>query len=117
MEKIVGRLTANAETKQWNDRFVINFSVAENRKYRDATGEWKDKTRFFECSYWMKSPKLADYLTKGKVVEVDGTIGANAYIKDKGKKTAEAVANLTIDVYDLQLHSPYKTAQNEDQQG
>ena len=113
MEKIVGYAVANAEVKEFESgKSVINFTIAENRYYKDKAGKIQQVTRFFECAYWVKNVKVAEYIVTGKVLEVEGTIGVRAYIKDENKKTRKAVGVLTLKVRDLHLHSSAKPKEN-----
>jgi single stranded DNA-binding protein len=104
MEKIVGYAVANAEVKNFDSgKSVVNFTIAENRYYKDNAGKIQQVTRFFECAYWTKNTKAADSIVKGKPVEVEGTIGVRAYIKDESKKSRKAVGVLTLKVRELIL--------------
>ena len=74
-----GRLTANAEVKAVKgDKQVINFTVAINQKWKNKAGEKKEKTAFVDCAYWRNSG-IAEYLTKGAVVEISGWMEAQGY--------------------------------------
>lgn len=98
--EIVGRITANAtvnETK--SGQKVVHFSVAINDRYRTKEGETKELTTFVNCSYWMRIG-VANYLTKGKLVELTGRISANAYTNAKG----EVKASLNFHVHDIKMH-------------
>lgn len=71
--QVIGNLTKDAEVKTVNTRKVINFSIAYNEVYRDANGEKFEKTTFYNCSIWRdENVKIADYLTKGTKVLVEG---------------------------------------------
>ena len=54
---IAGRVTKNAEVKQFDTNSVVNFSVAVD----DGYGENKS-TLFFDCEYYRTG--IADYLVK-----------------------------------------------------
>ncbi|MDN3584624.1 single-stranded DNA-binding protein [Mucilaginibacter flavus] len=74
-----GRLTANATVNTVNgDKQVINFTVAMNQKWKNKTGEKKEKTAYVDCAYWRNSG-IAEYLTKGAVVEISGWMDAEGY--------------------------------------
>ena len=106
MEKIVGYTVANATTKSFESgKSVVHFTVAENRRIPDGAGGFKQVTRFFECSYW-NSTAIVPYLTKGKLVAVEGIIGARAYTSNQ---SGEAVAVLTLQVQQINLYSSGQT--------
>jgi single-strand DNA-binding protein len=78
-----GRLTADAEVRTVKgDRKLTSFTVALNQRYKTRSGEKKEKTAFVDCAYWV-NPGLADYLTKGAVVEIAGWMEAQAYQSTK----------------------------------
>lgn len=78
-----GRLTANAEVKAVKgDKQVTNFTVAINQKWKNKAGEKKEKATFIECAYWRNSG-IAEYLTKGAVVEISGWMEAQGYQSKK----------------------------------
>lgn len=99
--EIVGRIVANAEVKTVSDdRKVTNFTVAVNDRYKNQEGTVVEKTAFFNCAYWIGSG-IAVYLTKGTIVQVNGTVSANAWIDQKG----EARASLNVHANSIKLHS------------
>ena len=57
------------------------------------------KLTYVQCDYWV-NPGIAQYLTKGTLVELQGRIGVNAYTGKDG----EAKATLTFHVNTIKLH-------------
>jgi single-stranded DNA-binding protein len=101
MEKIVGHVVAQATTKTLESgKQVVNFKIAENRRIPDGEGGYKTAVRYFECSYWT-GPGIAPHLVKGKLVAVEGMIGARAYINSHN---GEAIAVLTLNAQSIQLY-------------
>ncbi len=97
---IIGRLTKDAEVRTTpRDKQVVSFSIAANDHYRNKQGERVEQTTYFNCSYWISST-IAQYLTKGSLVEVEGRIGVSAWKDMQG----EARANLTVHVNQIKLH-------------
>ena len=76
--ELVGRLTGDAKVSTVkDDRKVVNFSIAINDSYKAKGSEKVTKiTTFINCSYW-RNFGIAEYLTKGALVEVFGRISAN----------------------------------------
>lgn len=64
--QIVGRIGQDAVIRQVQDYFAISFSVAVSEKRKND----QQATAWFNCTYWSKSDKIAQYLTKGKLVSV-----------------------------------------------
>lgn len=82
--EITGRLTADAEVKHLSeDRQIVNFSIAINDSYKPKNGEVKEVTTYVDCAYWL-SPKIAEWLKKGALVQLSGRIGMNVYINHEG---------------------------------
>ncbi|QJD96029.1 single-stranded DNA-binding protein [Mucilaginibacter robiniae] len=89
-----GRLTAQAEVATTKgDKKVTNFTVALNQRYKTKAGEKREKTAFVDCAYWI-NPGLADYLTKGAVVEVSGWMEAEAWTDREGNVHPRLVCNV-----------------------
>ena len=78
--EIVGRITANATSKVVSDeRTVVNFSIAINDSYKPkGATEVKKVTTFIDCSYWLNAG-VVEYLTKGTIVLLSGSISARAW--------------------------------------
>ncbi len=96
---LVGHLGRDAETKFTPSGVAVtNFSVATNRRWKDQqTGEWKEETDWVNVVLW-RSENLANYLTKGKQVYVEGRIQTRSFDDKEGKKQyrTEVVADDVI---------------------
>ena len=96
---ITGRLTADATVNTLKDeRKVVNFSVAINDSYKPKGGERIKVTTYCNCSYWI-SEKVAPYLTKGTLLELDGRIYVTPYVN----KAGEAKASLNCHVSNIKF--------------
>src|SRR3954454_21736635 len=84
---LVGHLGKDAETKFTpGGTAVTRFSVATNRRWKDQqSGEWKEETDWENVVLW-KAENLANYLTKGKQVYVEGRLQTRSYEDKDGKK-------------------------------
>jgi single-strand DNA-binding protein len=96
---LVGHLGRDAETKFTpGGAAVTRFSVATNRRWKDQqSGEWKDETNWTNVVLW-RAENLANYLTKGKQLYVEGRIQTRSYDDKDGKKVyaTEVVADEVI---------------------
>ena len=96
---LIGHLGRDAETKFTpGGAAVTRFSVATNRRWKDQqSGEWKDETDWTNVVLW-KAENLANYLTKGKQVYVEGRIQTRSYEDKDGKKvySTEVIAEEVI---------------------
>ncbi len=94
-----GRLTADAAIRNVKgERKVTGFTVAINDRFKTKDGEKREITTYVECSYWV-NPGLAEYLTKGTVVEIAGRVEAKPWIS----RDAEAMASLICNVATIKL--------------
>ena len=100
MNTIVGRITQNAVINTLkNDKIVVNFSVAINDSYKTKQGELKEQTTYYNCSYWINA-KIAEFLTKGTLVELSGRISSSAWIGKDG----EIKSGLNFHTSSIKLH-------------
>lgn len=108
-----GRLTGNAAIKTVKEnKSLINFTVALNQKWKNKTGEKKEKTVFVDCAYWRNSG-IAEYLSKGTVVEISGWMEAQAYqSKNDGLKARLICTCDTIKLFSLTARSAKPTESN-----
>src|SRR5579875_665450 len=96
---LVGNLGRDAETKFTpSGAAVTKFSVATTRSWKDQqTNEWKEETNWTNVIVW-RQENLANYLTKGKQVYVEGRLQTRSYDDKDGKKvyTTEVIADDVI---------------------
>lgn len=94
----IGNLGKDAEVRstQTGD-MVIGFSVAITEKWKNAAGEPQEKTHWVNCSKWVKagqSTAVAQYLTKGTKVLVEGVPTARAWASQDGAANASLEVNV-----------------------
>jgi single-strand DNA-binding protein len=96
---LLGNLGRDAETKFTTSGIArTTFSIATTRRLKDSqTGEWKDETDWHNIVLW-RSENIANYLTKGKQVYVEGRLQTRSYDDKDGNKryTTEVVADDVI---------------------
>jgi single-strand DNA-binding protein len=97
--QVIGNLGADCIQKEVNGKTVINFNVAHSEKFKDAQGNLKERTTWVNCAYWTDRTAVAQYLTKGKTVYVEGAPEAEGYTNKEGQVTA----TLRLRVLSLQL--------------
>lgn len=87
---VIGHLGADPEMRYvTNGSPVTNFRVATTRRWKNANGEQQEKTTWFRVSVWGKMAELCNqYLSKGKLVLVEGEIEASAYTDKDGQVRA-----------------------------
>ena len=82
---LIGRLTRDPEVKYTGSGVAVaNFSVAVDRRFRNAQGE--RETDFINIVAWRKTAELCgQYLSKGRQVAIDGTLQMRKYQTQQGE--------------------------------
>lgn len=107
---IIGRLTRDAEVRTTpQDKKVVNFTIAIDESYRNQQGERIKQTCYFDCAYWI-TPKVAQYLTKGTLVELTGRVFSRAW-KDKD---GNVHSGLNFNTSKIKFHE--RSSRNDDEQ-
>ena len=86
--QLTGRIGNDAQKTQFENKTVIEFSVAENFSYT-SEGKKVEETAWHDCKIWRSNgkEKIADYLKKGILVTVEGNLRYSSYEKDGYKFT------------------------------
>lgn len=96
---LIGNLGRDAETKFTpSGAAVTRFAIATTRSWKDQqTNEWKEETNWTNVVLW-RQENLANYLTKGKQIYVEGRLQTRSYDDKDGKKVyaTEVVAEEVI---------------------
>ena len=106
--QVIGNLGKDCLTNSVNGKSVINFNVAHTEKYKDATGQQKERTTWVECAYWTDRTAVAPYLKKGTQVYVEGTPEVRTFTRNDGTFGA----SLTMRVLSVQLLGGGRSEQN-----
>ena len=88
---LIGRLTADAEIKHTQSGAVLlQFALAVNRKRKEGS-----EVGFFDVQLWGKlAEALANYLTKGKQVAIEGELRQSKWtVEGKTKSKVYITAN------------------------
>lgn len=92
---LIGRLTADPELRFTQSGIAVaTFTLAVDRNFKNAAGE--RETDFIDIVVWrQQAENCANYLSKGKLAAVDGSLRIRTYeAKDGSKrKAAEVVAD------------------------
>jgi single-strand DNA-binding protein len=94
---IIGNLGRDPEMRYTQGgQAVTQFTVAVNRNYKDASGEWKEETEWFRVVAWGPlAERTAENLRKGRKVYVEGRLQTRNWEGQDGQKhyTTELIAN------------------------
>lgn len=83
---LIGRLTRELEVRTaTTGREVCNFTVAVNRNFKNAQGEYD--ADFVSCVAFGQTAKfMGQYLQKGNLISVTGRIQTRNYDNDQGQR-------------------------------
>jgi len=95
---LIGNLGKDPEVKYTpSGTPVAKFSLATNERYKDKSGEWKDRTEWHNIVAWQRMAEIAgEYLKKGRPVYIEGRLQTHSWDdKQTGQKKymTEIVAN------------------------
>jgi len=106
---IIGNLGSEPEMRFTpNGRPVTSFSVATNRRYTTSEGERREETEWFTVVTWARlAEQCNQYLTKGRLVYVEGRLRTHTWEGQDGQKRSrnEIVAD-RVSFLDRQAVAP-----------
>ncbi|TXH21850.1 MAG: single-stranded DNA-binding protein [Chitinophagaceae bacterium] len=97
--QVIGNLGKDCLVNNVSGKSVINFTVAHTEKYKDSQGNLQERTTWVECAWWTDRTTVAQYLTKGKQVYVEGNPEVRSFTRNDGTHGA----SLSLRVRELQL--------------
>lgn len=81
---LIGRLTKDVEIKEVGENKVANFTLAVQRSYKNSDGEYE--ADFINCVAWNGvADNMSEFLKKGDLVGVKGSLITSTYEKDEVK--------------------------------
>lgn len=92
---LMGNLTRDPELRTTpNGASVCSFSLALNRSYKNAEGNWTEATDYIDIVAWGPlGERVAQYLTKGRPALVSGRLQSRSWEQDGMKRSkVEVVA-------------------------
>ena len=89
--ELIGRVTANPEVKTTsNGKKVVNFSIATNYDYKDATWVKKDGVDYHNITLFDKAAELAEQmLTQWKMVYIEWKLTTSSWEWEDGVKRSK----------------------------
>ncbi|MCS7221793.1 MAG: single-stranded DNA-binding protein [Anaerolineae bacterium] len=87
---VIGHLGRDPEMRYTpSGQAVCSFSVATTRRWVDRDGQNQEKTTWFRVTTWGKlAEQCNQYLSKGRLVLVEGDIDASAWVGQDGQPRA-----------------------------
>jgi single-strand DNA-binding protein len=88
---LVGRLTRDPEIRHLpSGSAVLQLGLAVNGRQRDDAGNWIDKPNFFDVKvFGNQAEMLAQHLSKGRRVGVDGRLDWSSWEAQDGTKRSK----------------------------
>lgn len=79
--QLIGRLGKDPETRYTpKGSKVTSFSLAVDRRWKNAEGELKEATDWFNVEAWGRLGEICQqYLTKGRLVYIEGRLQTDRY--------------------------------------
>ena len=93
---LMGNLTRDPELRQTpTGQNVTSFSLALNRSYKNATGEWQEATDYIDIVAWGPlAERVSQYLSKGRRCLVQGRLQSRSWEQEGQKRSkVEVLAN------------------------
>lgn len=93
---LMGNLTRDPELRTTpSGASVCSFSLALNRNYKNAEGNWQEATDYIDIVAWAGlGERVAQYLTKGRPALVSGRLQSRSWEQEGQKRSkVEVVAN------------------------
>lgn len=86
---LLGNLTRDPELRTTNSgQSVCSFSLALNRSYKGADGNWQEATDYVDCVAWgTTGENIAKWLQKGRQLLVSGSLQTRSWEQDGVKRT------------------------------
>lgn len=91
---LLGRLGKDPELTTVNDTSLCKFSIATSEKFTTKTGVKDERTTWHNIIAWGRQAEvMAEFLSKGKEVYIEGRIDNRTYDKKDGTKgyTSEVI--------------------------
>ena len=98
--QILGTITRDVELRYTQSGSAIaNFGIAYNDKWKDQSGQVKEKAHFFDVSaFGKKGEALNQYFSKGQRILIDGSLDFQQWEKD-GQKHSKV--SIKLDNFDF----------------
>ena len=100
---IIGNLGQDPDVRYTqSNTAVANLSIATSERYKDKSGEWKEKTEWHRVVAWGRKAEICqEYLSKGSKVYIEGPIETRKWEdKDGQTRYTTEIKALTLTMLD-----------------
>ena len=100
---LIGRLVRAPENIQLSSGSVVsNLVIAYNRNYKDASGQWKEESHFFEVKVFGNLvERVIPQLNKGDLVLIEGRLHQDKWIDKKSGEPRSKIRIVALDIKPL----------------
>ena len=115
--QLIGRLGRNPETRFTpKGTKVTNFSLAVGRRWRDSGGQVQEDTDWFNIVAWGRLAEICqDYLTKGRLVYIEGRLKTDRYEVDGETRYSTKVVARNMQMLERKPEEPEPDPPEEDE--
>lgn len=106
---IIGRLGQDPEVRYTkSNTAVATLSIATNERFKDRSGEWKERTEWHRVVAWGRLAEIcSEYLSKGSQVYVEGPIQTRQWEDKEGQtRYTTEIKALTLTMLDSRGDQP-----------
>ena len=116
--QILGTITRDIELKySQNGSAIANFGVAYNDKWKDQSGELKEKAHFFDVSVFGKQAEtINSFFQKGSRILIDGSLDFQSWEKEGQKHSKVSIKMNGFSFIDRKSDNAQAPHQNQGQQ-
>jgi single-strand DNA-binding protein len=89
---LMGNLTRDPELRNLpnSDTQVCDFSLAVNRKWRDANGNEQEEVLFIDCAAFGRTAQtIGENLTKGRPIHIEGRLKFEQWEQEDGQRRSK----------------------------
>lgn len=106
---LAGNLTRDCDVRSTASGMpVVTFGIAVNERVKNGD-QWEDRPNFFDCVFFgTRAEKLAQYISKGSKVAVEGKLRWSQWEKDGQKRS-----KVEVIVDDIELMSGGQQSQQQ----
>src|SRR3954470_2236320 len=113
--RLVGRLTRDPEVRYTpRGQAVCRLDIAVNRRFKDASGEWREEATFVPVTVWREAAeRCRERLKKGSAVDGEGRLRSSSGETKDGQKRS----GIEVEAYRLQFLTKQATEGSEPGEG
>lgn len=109
---LIGRLGQDPDVRYTNSNTAVaNLSIATSERYKDKSGEWKERTEWHRCVAWGRTAEIChEYLKKGIQVYIEGPLETKKWEDKNGNdRYTTEIKVLTMIMLDSKGESNQRT--------